>query len=90
MILQQCFLMKFAKPLRKPILKNICGRLPLFVSPQNTITDRGDKSGLAETSAEYKVFFKRGNFIQSNAAIKFICKLKKVSLTFQLTFLLNF
>ena len=65
-------------------------RLPLFVSPQNTITDRGDKSGLDDTSAEYKVFFKRGNFIQSNAAIKFICKLKKVSLTFQLTFLLNF
>ena len=83
MILQQCFLMKYAKLLRKPILKNICRRLPLFVSPQNTITDSGGKSGLDETSAECKVFFKCGNSIQLNAAIKFICKLKKVSLTFQ-------
>ena len=82
--------MKYAKLLRKPILKNICRRLPLFVSPQNTITDSGGKSGLDETSAECKVFFKCGNFIQLNAAIKFVCKLKIVSLTFQLTFLLNF
>ena len=31
------FPMKFAKFLRTPILKNICKRLLLFVSPQNTI-----------------------------------------------------
>ena len=56
MILQQCFLMKFAKLLRKPILKNICERLLLFVSPQNTITNSGGKFGLDETSTECKVF----------------------------------
>ena len=36
-----------------------------------------------------KYFFKRNSFIRSNAAISFIYKLKNVSLTFQLTFLLN-
>ena len=63
--------MKFAKLLRKFILKNICERLLLFVSPQNTITNSGDKFGLDETSTECKakVFFERSNFIQSNAAI---------------------
>ena len=84
------FSYEICETFKKAYFEEHLRRLPLFVSPQNTITDRGDKSGLDETSAEYKVFFKRGNFIQSNAAIKFICKLKKVSLTFQLTFLLNF
>ena len=44
--------MKFAKFLRTPILKNICERLLLFVSPQNTITNSGGKFGLDETSTE--------------------------------------
>ena len=61
--------MKFAKLLRTPILKNISERLLLFVSPQNTITNSGGKFGLDETSTEFKVFFKRSNFIQSNAVM---------------------
>ena len=61
--------MKFAKLLRTPILKNICERLLLFVSPQNTITNSGSKFGLDETSIELKVLFKRSNFIQSNADV---------------------
>ena len=50
-----------------------------FVSPQNTITNSGGEFGLDETSTECKVsiFFKRNNFIQSNAGKKFACKLKK-------------
>ena len=67
-ILKQC-VMKFAKLSRTPILKNICKRLLLFVSPQNTVTNSGGKFGLDETSTESKVFFEHGNFIQSNAAI---------------------
>ena len=47
--------MKFAKFLRKPILKNICERLLLFVSPQNTITNIGGKFGLDETWTECNV-----------------------------------
>ena len=39
---------------------------------------------------QYKYFFKRNNFIRSNATISFICKLKNVSLTFKLTFSLKF
>ena len=50
-----CFPMKFAKFLRTPILKNICERLLLFVSPQNTITNSGGEFGLDETSTECKV-----------------------------------
>ena len=65
-ILPQCFLMKL---LRRPILNNICERLLLFVSPQNTTTNSGGKFGLDETSTECKVFFKRSNFIQSNTSI---------------------
>ena len=65
-ILLHCFPMKF---LRAPILKNICERLILFVAPQNTLINRGGKFGLDETSTECNVFFKRNNFIQSNAAI---------------------
>ena len=63
--------MKLAKILRTPVLKNIYERLLLFVSPQNTITNSGGGFGLDETSTECKVsiFFKRNNFIQSNAAI---------------------
>ena len=67
-ILKQCF-MKFAKLSRTPIFKNICERLLLFVSPQNTVINNGGKFGLDETSTECKVFFKHRNFIQSNAAI---------------------
>ena len=47
--------MKFAKFLRTPILKNICERLVLFVSTQNTIANIGGKFGLDETSTEYNV-----------------------------------
>ena len=47
--------MKFAKFLRTPILKNICERLLLFVSPQNTITNSGGEFGLDDTSTEGKV-----------------------------------
>ena len=63
--------MKLAKILRTPVLKNIYERLLLSVSPQNTITNSGGGFGLDETSTECKVsiFFKRNNFIQSNAAM---------------------
>ena len=47
--------MKFAKFSRTPILKNICKKLILFVSPQNTITITGGKFGLEKTSTECKV-----------------------------------
>ena len=47
--------MKFARFLRTPILKNICERLLLFVSPQNTVTNSGGEYGLDETSTECKV-----------------------------------
>ena len=36
-------------------LKNICERLLLFVSLQNTITNNSDEFGLDETSTECKV-----------------------------------
>ena len=42
--------MKYVKFLRTPILKNICERLLLFDSTQNTITNSGDEFGLGETS----------------------------------------
>ena len=35
--------------------KNICERLLLFVSPQNTITNSGGEFGLDDTSTEGKV-----------------------------------
>ena len=54
-LLHWCFLMKSAKFLRIPILKNICERLFLFVSPQNTITEIGGKFGLDEISTECNV-----------------------------------
>ena len=66
------FFIKFqARVFKTPILKNICERLLLFVSPQNTLANSGGEFGPDETSTECKVsiFFKRNNFIQSNAAI---------------------
>ena len=56
------------------------------------VTNSSDEFGLDETLAECKVsiFFKRNNFIQSNVVKWFICKLKKVSLAFQLRFFFNF
>ena len=48
--------MKFAKFLRTPILKNMCERLLLFVSPQNTITMSGGEFGLGKTSTECILF----------------------------------
>ena len=51
------FPMKFAKFLRTPITKNICQRLLLFVSPQNTLTNSCGEFGLQETSPESKVSF---------------------------------
>ena len=40
---------------RTPILKNICQRQLLFISPKNTITNSGDEFGLDETSTEWEV-----------------------------------
>ena len=67
----RCFPIKFAKFLRTPILKNICERLFLFVSSQNTITNSSGEFGLGKTSTECKVsnFKRKTFFIQSNAAI---------------------
>ena len=47
--------MKFAKFLRTPILKNLCERLLLFVSPQNTLTNSGGEFGLEQTLTECNV-----------------------------------
>ena len=52
---QWCFPVKFPKLLRTSILKNICERLLLFFSPQNTIANSSGKFGLDETLAECKV-----------------------------------
>ena len=52
-----CFPMKFTKFLRTHIWKSICERLPVFVLPQYTATNRSDEFGLDETSTECKVFF---------------------------------
>ena len=85
--------MKFAKFLRTPILKNICERLLLFVSPQNTITNIDGKFGLDETSTECNAstFLKEAISFNQIQPYKFIRNLKKVSLSFfQSTFLLNF
>ena len=70
----------------------ICERLLLFVSPQNTIANSSGEFGLDETLTDsiVSIFFKHNNFISSNAAISLIYKLQNVSLTFQLSFLLNF
>ena len=50
-----CFSVKFAKFLRTSILKNICERLFLFVSPQNTIANSSGAFALDETLTECKV-----------------------------------
>ena len=42
----------FAKFLRTSILKNICERLLLLVSPQNTITNSGGEFGLDKNLTE--------------------------------------
>ena len=49
--------MKIVKFLRTPILKTICERQLLFVSPQNTIKNSGSEFGLDDTSTECKKFF---------------------------------
>ena len=49
------FSVKFAKFLRTSILKNICEKLILFVSPQNTIANSSDELGLDKTLTECKV-----------------------------------
>ena len=48
--------MKFAKFLRTPVLKNMCERLVLFVSSQNTTTMSGGEFGLDETLTECILF----------------------------------
>ena len=50
-----CFPVKVAKFLRTAILNNICKRLLLFVSPQNTLTNSGGEFGIDETSTECNV-----------------------------------
>ena len=45
---------------------------------------------VADLRVQSKYFFKRDNFIWSNATISFIYKLKNVFLPFQLTLLLSF
>ena len=49
------FPIKFPKFLRTSILKNICERLLLLVSPQNTIANSSGKFELDETSTKWKV-----------------------------------
>ena len=49
------FSVKFAKFLRTSILKNICEKLILFVSPQNTIANSSGELGLDKTLTECKV-----------------------------------
>ena len=72
-------------------MKNTCEKLLLFISPQNTIANSSGELGLDETLTEFQVsFIKQNHFIRSNAAVAFINELKNVSLTFQLTVLLNF
>ena len=47
-----CFPVKFPNFLRTSILKNICERLLLFVSPQNTTANRSGMFALDETLTE--------------------------------------
>ena len=84
--------MIFGNILTTPILKNSCEKLLLFVLPQNTMVNSSSQFEVDENSTACKmsIFLKRNNFIQSNAAMSFICKLKNVSLTFSLTFSLKF
>ena len=48
------FPMKFSRVLRSPILKNICERPLLFVSPQNTVTNSIGEFGLDQISTKCK------------------------------------
>ena len=61
---------------------------------ENTIINNGGKSELDETSTECKViiFLNVTTLFDKMQAILFLCKLKlkEISLTFQLVFLLNF
>ena len=82
-----CFSVKYAIFSGTPILKNIYERLLLFVSPQNIIANSSGEFGLDETSTECKVvFFLNSTVLFDHLYISF----KNVSLTFQLTFLLDF
>ena len=79
-----CFPVKFAKFLRTSTVKNIFERLFLFVSPQNTIAKSSGKFELYRTLSIQSIFL--------NITILFdqmLSQLKNVSLTFQLTLLLN-
>ena len=79
-----CFPVKFAKFLRTSTVKNIFERLLLFVSPQNTIAKSSGKFELYKTLSIQSIFL--------NITILFdqmLSQLKNVSLTFQLTLLLN-
>ena len=79
-----CFPVKFAKFLRTSTVKNIFERLLLFVSPQNTIAKSSGEFELYKTLSIQSIFL--------NITILFdqmLSQLKNVSLTFQLTLLLN-
>ena len=78
--------------LRTTILKKIFERLLPFFSRHNIITNSGGKFGLDETSTECKVsiFFKRNNFIQSNAAILFIYNFKKSFFNISINILIKY
>ena len=54
---QKSFSVKFANFLRTSILKNICEKLLLFVSPQNNIANSSGEFGLDKTLTECKVCF---------------------------------
>ena len=80
--------MKYAIFSGTPILKNIYEKLLLFASPQNIIANSSGEFGLDETSTECKVssIFLNSTVLFDHLYISF----KNVSLTFQLTFLLDF
>ena len=50
------FPVKIAKFLEIPILKNICEKLPLFVSRQNTITSSSNEFGQTSTECKLMIF----------------------------------
>ena len=54
----------------------ICGRLLLFVSPQNSIANSSGEFGLDETSTECKVSI----FLKRTEAVARRCSVKKVFL----------
>ena len=69
--------MKFAEFLRTPILKKIYERMLLFVSPQNTIANRGGEFVLGKTSTECKVLFFSSVTILFNQMHPYNLSLKK-------------